>query len=156
MKAIDPLERFEARVQRTAGCWIWPGAPTKRGGYSQFNVNGRLVYVHRWAYEHFVAPIGDGLVLDHLCKNPRCVNPAHLEVVTRGENSRRGDHAKLRNERCPHGHPYDAENTVWRRSANGRPHRRCRTCARLHDRARYRVAWAVRELNEHAIRKGAA
>lgn len=42
-------------------------------------------------------PIPDGLQLDHLCRNPSCVNPAHLEIVTGAENIRRGK-AKLSDE----------------------------------------------------------
>jgi hypothetical protein len=45
---------------------------------------------HRVAYEQFVGTVPDGLELDHLCENKACVNPGHLEPVTRSENVRRG------------------------------------------------------------------
>lgn len=83
------LERLWQRVEKGEGCWIWPDA-TNDAGYGQVHHQGRVVYVHRLAYEQLVGPIPEGLVLDHLCRNTRCVNPAHLEPVTIGENVRRG------------------------------------------------------------------
>jgi hypothetical protein len=50
-----------------------------------------IIRAHRFAYELLVGPIPEGLVIDHLCRNRRCVNPAHLEPVTAEENWRRGD-----------------------------------------------------------------
>lgn len=47
------------------------------------------VLVHRYAYELLVAPIPEGMTIDHLCLVKQCVNPQHMEVVTRGENTRR-------------------------------------------------------------------
>jgi hypothetical protein len=48
-----------------------------------------MVLAHRWAYEHFIGPIPAGLEIDHLCRVRHCVNPAHLEPVTKSENRRR-------------------------------------------------------------------
>lgn len=84
-------------------------------------------------YEAFVGPIPDGLQLDHLCRNRGCINPGHLEPVTNRENARRGLHGILL-ERCPHGHPYDDENTVVN-SAGGRE---CRACIRERSAESYR------------------
>lgn len=69
------------------GCWEWTGAKTA-AGYGQFT--RRKEYAHRHAYEDLVGPIPEGLVIDHLCRNPSCVNPDHLEPVTQRENIRRG------------------------------------------------------------------
>jgi hypothetical protein len=76
------------------GCWIWQGA-TWPSGYGVIVRHGRRVGAHRYFYEQQVGRIPDGLELDHLCRNRRCVNPAHMEPVARAENIRRGANAKL-------------------------------------------------------------
>jgi hypothetical protein len=87
-------ERFWPKVDKTETCWLWVGA-IGTGGYGNFYISSvgrriRSVRAHRWAYEHLVGSIPDGLDLDHLCRNRACVNPAHLEPVTRRVNLRRG------------------------------------------------------------------
>lgn len=83
-------ERFAEKVVRgESGCWTWTGA-TNSKGYACFRLHkGLIVLAHRWAYETQVGPIPKGLTTDHLCRNKLCVNVAHLELVTREENSRR-------------------------------------------------------------------
>ena len=93
-KPVVPVEvRFWAKVDvgHPLGCWTWIAGRTSRG-YGSFGQGGpkRRVYAHRYAYELLVGPIPDGLVIDHLCRNPSCVNPDHLEPVTHQENCRRG------------------------------------------------------------------
>lgn len=129
------LKRFSEKVLRTDGCWIWTGA--KANGYGRFQLDGRrvvngvrrthrpLVSAHRAAYEHYVGPIPEGMHVDHLCRNPSCVTPAHLEPVTNQENTLRGLRGRMVT-RCAQGHDYTAENTRIRH--NGR--RECRTCVR--------------------------
>jgi hypothetical protein len=53
-------------------------------------VGGKTVSVHRHNYITKFGPVPEGLVLDHKCCNPRCVNPDHLEAVTQKENVQRG------------------------------------------------------------------
>jgi hypothetical protein len=77
-----------ANVDTTGECWIWTGT-TDRHGYGRVRPDGRSTGAHRWSYEATVGPIPEGLELDHLCNNPPCVNPAHLEPVTHAENMRR-------------------------------------------------------------------
>ena len=57
-----------------------------------------MVLAHRVYYERHVGPVPEGLELDHLCRNPGCVNPEHLEPVTHAENIRRGYQAKRERE----------------------------------------------------------
>jgi hypothetical protein len=80
-------------------CLIWPGGCTS-DGYGETFVNGRVVYVHRIAYEGAFGPIPDGFEIDHLCRNRACCNPAHLEAVTRAVNTRRGKNTKLTLEKA--------------------------------------------------------
>lgn len=84
-------EHFWIKVQKIpGGCWNWLGGTSR--GYGIF----RGVKAHRWSYEHLVGPIGEGMVIDHLCRNPSCVNPGHLEQVTVAENNRRAREGVLR------------------------------------------------------------
>jgi hypothetical protein len=118
-----------------AGCWIWTGALA--WGYGRIGErSGRIVPAHRVMYELCIGPIPDGLQLDHLCREPGCVNPLHLEPVTTRENILRGIGACARNAQvthCPHGHPFDEENT--RHKVKGRD---CRECHRIRERERWR------------------
>lgn len=89
----SPLEaRFWPKVNKTDSCWLWTGAKTG-AGYGMIREvghGGKMLMAHRVAYELLVGPIPEGLFLDHLCRTPLCVNPAHLEPVTCRENMRRG------------------------------------------------------------------
>jgi hypothetical protein len=127
-------DRFWSRVSITGPdpsiCWLWTGT---KHVYGLFRVNGRMKAAHRLAYEEIIGPIPAGLVLDHLCRNPICVNPLHLEPVTHQVSNRRGLSPKLASERmkarhrarthCKHGHPFTPENTRL-----GRNGRKCRKC----------------------------
>lgn len=83
-------------VDPVLGCWNWKGALT-RDGYARSTrgADGRQHNRYRIEFERAKGPIAAGMQLDHLCRNRRCINPAHLEPVTAGENSRRGVAAKL-------------------------------------------------------------
>ncbi|MFH0981536.1 MAG: HNH endonuclease signature motif containing protein [Planctomycetota bacterium] len=86
-------ERFWPKVDKTDSCWLWIGAMNLQG-YGNFWIGPTetegYVGAHRFAYTHFVGPVPEGMDLDHLCRNRACVNPAHLEPVTRRVNLRRG------------------------------------------------------------------
>jgi hypothetical protein len=123
-----------------AACWIWTG--TKGNGYGYFWDGRRNAQAHRFSYEMHVGPIPAGLTLDHLCRNPSCVNPAHLEPVTLAVNLARSDRSRPMNgehnrskTHCPQGHPYDEENTARDLRDGGRY---CRTCKREKARERRR------------------
>ena len=124
-------ERFWAKVDTTSGeCWEWT-ASLNPSGYGQFNADGsRPIHAHRvaWFIEHGSYP-GEGMELDHLCRNRACVRPAHLEPVPPRINFLRGEHptaVAYRNGTCHAGHPRTEENVYVRPSGK----RECRTCMR--------------------------
>ncbi|KKM02057.1 hypothetical protein LCGC14_1788260 [marine sediment metagenome] len=107
------------------GCWPWQRATSR--GYGQLSINGTVCSAHRTAYEIVKGPIPDGLQIDHLCRNTRCINPDHMEAVTARVNTLRGNNPPAVNARkthCKRGHEFVADNTV--RTAKGRECRQCR------------------------------
>lgn len=89
---VDPFTRYQVT---STECWEWTG-PVNEAGYGQFPspyVGTRQA--HRAFYIHHVGPVADELDIDHLCRNPPCVNPAHLEPVTHQVNVQRGWDATL-------------------------------------------------------------
>jgi hypothetical protein len=86
-----PVDRFVEKVvvDEATGCHVWTGARYPFG-HGAFRDGGRTMGAHKWLWEFLNGPVAEGLELDHLCRNPPCVNPAHLEPVTHAENVRRG------------------------------------------------------------------
>lgn len=87
--------RFAAKLDMPrglAGCWTWTGVHSG-DGYGRFHcpTRRRMVVAHRWLWERLFGPVPERHVLDHLCRNRSCVNPAHLEAVSQRENLLRGD-----------------------------------------------------------------
>lgn len=133
-----PLTFWGKTIPGVDGCWHWQGALNSRG-YGCFGVRGVSQLSHRVAYEALVGPIPGGLTIDHLCREKRCVNPAHLEPVTARENIARAAEQN-RPTHCPYGHEYTPENTITRMRTDARRgvQRACRTCTRAKARAKYR------------------
>lgn len=134
-RKVSPAERLLGHVihDEATGCWNYKGT-VNGSGYGSAHINGTRQTWHRACWIAFVGEIPDGLELDHLCKNRRCGNPAHLELVTRRENLLRGDGWAGRNARkthCPKGHEYTEANTSWYRGQ-----RKCRKCHAARERAR--------------------
>lgn len=130
------LSRFDVQDD---GCWLWqrPIQRATNGLYAGVvTFNGRRQPAYRHAYEMFVGPIPAGLDIDHLCRVGRCVNPAHLEPVTRRENIMRSPvHVASINARkthCIRGHEFTPENTIIH--CGGK--RACRTCVNAGQRRR--------------------
>lgn len=114
--------RFWALVERGTDCWLWQGSRDPDEQYGRFTGEG----AHRIAYRLTKGRIPDGFEVDHLCFVPLCVNPDHLEAVTREENQRR---RRAHTTACRRGHPHTPENTYYRHPDHGQ--RQCRVCIRL-------------------------
>ena len=118
-------DRLMKKVEWAGDCWHWRGHIASNG-YGK----GSDGWAHRLVYEALVGPVPDGLELDHLCRVRRCVNPDHLQPVTRKVNLNRsalvGKNSHPRSE-CKRGHPRTPENVYVYPSGQ----RDCRPCQRI-------------------------
>jgi len=133
---------FGRLIIQENGCAEWPQATRK--GYGCCEFQGRMWVVHRLIYEHFVGLVPEGMQLDHLCRNRRCCNFAHLEPVTCKENLLRGETINARNAaktHCPRGHPY---------SHRDKKGRLCRICDNEKSKLlmRKKRAWKLKQSSE--------
>lgn len=130
-KPYDPVERMRSLyvVNAETGCWDWTGYKTDKG-YGRVmlkRLHPKRLAAHRVSYELWRGKIPDGLHIDHLCRNPSCINPDHLEPVTQAENTRRG---LVGNQVvCQRGHPFSGENLGFHRG-----YKRCKTCRRANQK----------------------
>lgn len=136
-----PLERFMAHITiQENECWLWDVSNTDNG-YVDFIVDGEKIKAHIWSYLHFIGGYDRSLDIDHTCHNDsgcaggptclhrRCVNPYHLEPVTRKENANRGECGQYLAARthCKSGHEFTPSNTQYGKRGN----RRCKKCRAL-------------------------
>ena len=130
-------ERFEERCAPcpVTGCWWWAGRPISQSvPYSRIRIgNQKKLLAHRLAFELFKGPIQPGLVIDHLCRNPECVNPDHLEAVSQRVNILRSPTSLAtiyaNRTSCDRGH----NNWRPRKDSSGRY---CVECRRIRNAAR--------------------
>lgn len=136
MSSIDQLEtnkvpaRWAHRIAVDAsGCWLWTGSIDATGYGKVQEKPYKSHKAHRVVYEASGRRIPEGLVLDHLCRVRKCVNPNHLEPVTDEENRARGFGivaVNVRKTHCVRDHAFTPENT----SIVNKHSRRCLTCQR--------------------------
>lgn len=135
------LERFSEKIQldEITGCWNWT-AFCDRKGYGVFSssIGDRAI---RWSHSFFNGPLDDKLVVDHMCRNRRCVCPTHLRLVTNKVNA---DHNRNKTH-CPKGHPLTPDNCYFKEWSHQKVNgtmiggigRQCRTCTKDQANARY-------------------
>lgn len=129
-KILNTAELFWSKVDKSAECWLWQGKLDAQGygvaklyGFSGGHNRG----AHRIAYYLEKGDISQGLVLDHLCRTPQCVNPSHLEAVTQHENQRRSPISMMNKTHCIRGHEFNDFNTRYERNNK----RVCRWCSNI-------------------------
>lgn len=122
LRSID----WWAKVNRTGDeleCWPWSRSVGSHGyGQTWDGITVRLAHRVAWSLTH--GPIPEGMTVDHICRNRRCCNPAHLRILTNLDNAT--DNGQGRKTHCPKGHPYSGDN-LYVQPSNGSRH--CRTCA---------------------------
>ena len=104
---------------------MWLGTKNPKG-YGLFYLAGKMMAAHRFSIEMSAGAIPPNLQVDHLCRNPACVKPEHLELVTPQENVRRGKAGVLRRARthCGRGHELTEANVY----VDARGRHNCRSC----------------------------
>lgn len=146
---VPAEDRFWAKVNKDGPiseyapelghCWIWKSDTV--ASYPRVWVAGRAIGIHVLSLLIAGVEIPNGYVVDHLCRVTHCVNPAHLEPVTNGENVLRGIGRSAENARkshCIRNHEFTPENTYI--AKNGSRH--CWTC--IYERTRaWRAARSV-------------
>lgn len=130
-------ERFWPKVLKTEGCWEWQGVRNHLGYGHVHDLDRVKRMAHRVSLELAGVEIPEGYDVDHLCRNPPCVRPDHLEPVTHAENMARApwgapDFQRAKTH-CPAGHEYNAENTHVGPGKRGTVQRICRACKRKTD-----------------------
>jgi len=133
-------------------CWEWQ-ASGWANGYGAFCVNGKNTTAHRAAWEIHNGPIPDGLHIDHICKNRRCVNPDHLRAVTPRDNVTLNSESVVAANRtkthCSRGHEFNEDNTRWTGGT-----RSCRACRRMTRRSwQQRNPELIKEYNRRAYER---
>ena len=128
----DLPEWISTRIVYQSDCWLWQGS--LRRGYGRMKIKGRAYGAHRLVYEALVGPIPEGLEIDHLCRVRNCVNPSHLEPVTRQVNHLRGlgRYNRQGQTHCKRGHSL-ADGHI-----NKRGGRDCRPCRKERNAKRWR------------------
>lgn len=114
-------QRFWAKVQKTESCWLWTASANSHG-YGHIWVDGQARHAHRVSWELTSGPISDGMFLDHRCANKRCVNPAHLRIVTNAQNLQHLIGANKNSTSGIRGVRWDKRRNAWRAQVrlNGR------------------------------------
>lgn len=141
---MPEAERFWAKVDKSGDCWIYTGSKSTNG-YGTVRFNGGYGLAHRIAFTLTKGAIPDGLDLDHLCRTRACVNPSHLEPVTRKENARRGAMSLDFTGRCISGRHSIASGEDLRTTSKGR------TCAHCYEDSQ---ANRYRDIREAALKLG--
>lgn len=97
---VSDMMRFSDKIESDGLCWKWKGFKDRKG-YGKFWFRGRSWWAHRWSYAFYVGEIPEGETVDHACRNPSCVRPSHLKVMSRVENTIKGNEDRTKDMEVP-------------------------------------------------------
>ncbi len=132
------LRRMWFKISIPDACWEWKGSIKKCGYASDISIDGSRgrkgegYLPHRLMYHWFKHDIPVGMTIDHLCNNPKCVNPDHMEISTHSANVSRAHKRAY----CKRGHPQTPDN---RYTSPGSGMSRCRPCMNTSRKERRKV-----------------
>jgi hypothetical protein len=73
-------------INEYTDCWEWQGGKNNVG-YGLIRDEHGMRTTHRVSYELYKGNIPKNLCVLHSCDNPKCVNPEHLRLGTRKDNT---------------------------------------------------------------------
>lgn len=136
----EEIEKFNLRWKKVDECHIWQNRLDK-DGYGMFHFRKKTRRAHRVGFFSQNGPIGDDMVIDHICRNRSCVNPDHLRAVTASTNATENTRSVAAINRaktlCKNGHPFDKK---YMHRKSGRYQRYCSICEREKSKRLHR-AW---------------
>lgn len=135
-KTIEERLMEKCSPEPNTGCWLWIGAH-QPSGYGQLWNGERPEQAHRISYRIYFGKFSEKLEIDHICRQPSCINPNRLRVVSHKENMRASNTIMGINSRkthCQNGHLLCGKNLL--RLKNGS--RNCRICRNEYARKRKR------------------
>lgn len=135
--SVNTIDDIFAKIKIIEKCWEWTGT-LNPGGYGSIMYKSHSQGIHRHVYAILNGPIPERMEIDHLCRNRKCCNPNHLELVTKSKNLQRGKHSNQHKNKthCVNNHEFTPENTYMRKHGG----RSCRTCKKLRQRERKLIA----------------
>lgn len=153
----EVAERAYTRADRgDDGCWISRYSVGSHG-YAQVgwqtSASRHMVLAHRAAWTHVNGQVPIGLTLDHTCRERRCVNPAHLRLMSNFENARRNTGTDFPMGQCVNGHPNAALVPTARRTKAGE-HRTGLTCGECSGASKRKSERGKKQRVERTFPKG--